>query len=97
MPCLAWLQLLIQLFTLPARAVAPPFEAAEQLKQAMPPEQRQWLADVEAMQAAFRWGASQMPVLGGCGWHAGKRLCARIMRAALGKIEKKEEYAMGVD
>ncbi|KAI7838614.1 hypothetical protein COHA_007621 [Chlorella ohadii] len=36
------------------RTVAPPFEAADKLRQAMPPEQQQWLADVDAMQAAFR-------------------------------------------
>ncbi|PRW39166.1 serine threonine- kinase receptor isoform A [Chlorella sorokiniana] len=40
-----------------AGAVAPPFEAAEELRKAMPPEEKQWLADVEAMQAAFRHDA----------------------------------------
>ena len=52
---------LLSSFVVPklAGAVAPPFEAASELKQSMPPEQQQWLADVEAMQAAFRWVHSE--------------------------------------
>jgi hypothetical protein len=37
-----------------AGAVPAPVAQADELKKQMPPEQTQWLADVDAMQAAFR-------------------------------------------
>lgn len=37
-----------------ALAVPAPVAQADELKKQMPPEQTQWLADVDAMQAAFR-------------------------------------------
>lgn len=51
--------------------MAPPFEAADQLRQAMPPEQKRWLEDVDAMQAAFRWDDTS------------QKICAASMLACL--------------